>query len=818
MQNVLSCNIITTDLTDHLAIETTISLGTAQISRHVIDLNDDNHEITTRIFNDANDSKFKELIDNEDWTEVTHINDSNGKYEKFSEIYKGHYDVAYPLKTKRIRRTNERKNPKPWILPWLENACARKQLFYHEFIKNPSPENKSRYDKMNKFCDKHTGIAQKKYYRKYFENFKDDSKKQWQMINKLLDRKIKIRSAIKLHDDEGNLIDKPKDVASQFNKYFSSIASNLKENISPRTVFDPGGFTEFLGKPSLNSMYLQPAQSYEIAKIIDNFKNKATLDTRMNALKIANNCEKFVDVLCEMINCSFNDGIFPEALKIAKVVPIHKEGSRTEVSNYRPISLLSTFSKIYEKIMHNRVLQYFDKNSLLFEQQYGFRPGRSCEHALLNAQNLILNSLTKKEVSLLLLLDFSKAFDMVDHNILLRKLEHYGIRGKVLDWFKSYLSNRAQFVTIDGIDSGINRIKYGVPQGSILGPLLFIIYINDIPNICKNAKFILYADDANIVVSGTSVEEILKAAENLTKMLTKWVGFNGLALNLKKTKYIIFSRQHINVTQTLSIYNTKIDRVTEARFLGVIVDDKFTWSKHISTLKAKMARYMGVMYKIKKFLPVCARLKIFQSLIQSHLNFCSLVWGFASKSQIESLFRKQKSGIRAVMPGYVNYWYKEGTLPTHTKRSFRDFNILTVHNIIAKNALILMHKINHFPDTVPSSIRNCFPSSRPALASDHENCAEWLKVYNEIPYRASIFYKGPIIAISDFNHNLITNSLASLFSLNIYKNTAKKLLLSHQSEGNDSEWPVFLIFALTGLRQSSRIKSQNIEISYTEFF
>ena len=117
--------------------------------------------------------------------------------------------------------------------------------------------------------------------------------------------------------------------------------------------------------------------------------------------------------------------------------------------------------------------------------------------------------------------------------------------------------------------------------------------------------------------------------------------------------------------------------------------------------------------------------------------------------------------------------------------------LLTVHNIIAKNASILMHKINHFPDTVPPSIRNCFPSSRPALASDHENCADWLKVYNEIPYRASIFYKGPIIAISDFNHNLITNSLASLYSLNIYKNTAKKLLLSHQSEGNNSEWTVY---------------------------
>ena len=155
--------------------------------------------------------------------------------------------------------------------------------------------------------------------------------------------------------------------------------------------------------------------------------------------------------------------------------------------------------------MHVRILKFLESNNSIYENQYGFRPGRSCEHALLNAQNSILDSLNKRKISLLLLIDFSKAFDMVDHEILLKKLENYGIRGIALDWLKSYLSDRKQFVSVNGTDSTEKLIRYGVPQGSVLGPLLFIIYINDIPNIAKLAKFILYADDANILISANTI-------------------------------------------------------------------------------------------------------------------------------------------------------------------------------------------------------------------------------------------------------------------------------------------------------------------------
>ena len=193
--------------------------------------------------------------------------------------------------------------------------------------------------------------------------------------------------------------------------------------------------------------------------------------------------------------------------------------------------------------MRTRLTNFFESYDILYEMQYGFRKGRSCEHALLVAQNELLSTLSKKQISMLLLSDFSKAFDMVDHNILLHKLQHYGIRGNALNWVKSYLSNRMQFVSIDGKNSTTKTLKYGVPQGSILGPLLFIIYINDIPGIQVLAKFILYADDANIILIGNDLAEINSQFITLSNALKAWVTANGLALNLKKTNYMLFTNQ-----------------------------------------------------------------------------------------------------------------------------------------------------------------------------------------------------------------------------------------------------------------------------------
>ena len=809
IQNTLSCNVVTCNISDHLGTSTTIKLDGIGY-RTVLNVCPVPETKTNnfRVFNEANNVNFRELIEAESWERVLNENCANSKYEKLCEIYTDFYNKAYPLKKNRPRRKNERKNSKPWILPWLEDAIDRKQRKYYIFVKAPTSENDQAYKKLEKFCEKHVDIAKKKYYKKFFDLHKDNSRKQWQMINSLLNRGSKKTDNIKLQDTEGNLISSPLQVANRFNEFFSTIASNLKAEKNVRLVFDPGGYEEFLLNSQPNSMHLKPVESSEVYDIIKNFKNKSTLDSKISALKIASESFVFTEIIAKIVNTSFEQGVFPQALKMARVIPIHKEGSKTDVTNYRPISLLGAFSKIYEKLMHGRLLNFFDKNNLLFEMQYGFRPGRSCEHALLNAQNTILSSLNKKEVALLLLIDFSKAFDMVDHEILLNKLYHYGVRGVVNNWFRSYLTNRRQYVSVGGSDSEGENLMYGVPQGSILGPILFIIYINDLPEISKFAKFILYADDANIIVTGFTIEEVYQKINDLTENLLKWVNTNGLSLNLKKTKYMIFTRKRTFTEQEVRIDNVVIERKVMERFLGVVIDENLSWANHITTIKTKMARYLGIMYKIRKYIPSKTRMQIFHSFVQSHLNYCTLVWGFAAKSHLDSVFRKQKSGIRAVMEGFVNFKFRDGIIPTHTKSTFNEMNVLTVQNVVVKNALIFMHKIRYFPDLLPRSIRETIPSNAPIHNSTYEHCESWLETYEHAGpyYRTSVFYKGPLLAISSHNEELLEP--ACLSSMNIYKNSVKKHLMSLQRQGDGEEWPLFWLNNIAGLRQSSRIKAK----------
>ena len=822
VDSTLSCNILTVDLSDHLAIHTKISLtnSSEQPRRNTVNPNNSNNMDEIRLFNEANNEKFKNLITDETWSEISDEMDAQTAFTKFEDIYLKHYNAAYPPKSQRIRRKNERVNPKPWILPWLETACARKQAAYHKFIKTPSPENKAEYDKLNSFCEKHIILAKAKYRKSYFEKYQHDSRKQWQMINNLLNRKSNTTSITKLVDENGKIENNPNSIAESFNNYFSNIASKLKnENKASQETEESNNdvtYQKFLNNPVGNTIYLNSVSASEIFKIIKNLKNKSTKDTKISALKLAGQSYSFTSILAMVIDKSFQEGTFPEQLKIAKVIPIHKEGSRQNVGNYRPISLLSSFSKIYEKLMHQRILDFLTLNNSLFEMQYGFRPGRSCEHALLNAQSTLLDSLNRCQVSLLLLIDFSKAFDMVDHSILLKKLYHYGIRGSALKWMESYLRDRKQFVSVSGANSPTLHMKFGVPQGSILGPLLFIIYINDIPEIASFAKFILYADDANIILTAPTIEEVFEQLETLVKNLVDWVNFNGLALNLQKTKYMIFSRsRNIELPTPLIISKLPIERKREARFLGVIIDESLNWTSHINTVLSKMARYVGIMYKLKNTLPLKARLQIYHSFVQSHLNFCSIVWGFSAKSNIDALFAKQKKGLRAVIPGFIRYNYRDGETPGHTKHKFSEYKILTIHNIIALNTYVFMQKVRSFTTLLPCSIKNTIATDSPVPGSTYETCTNWLRTYNNHIYHNSLFFKGPLLITTN---KTVEESISpsSFLSAKLYRKNIKDALLLNQNNGHPTEWETanFPISNIHGLRKSC--VTNRITIDYNE--
>ena len=268
---------------------------------------------------------------------------------------------------------------------------------------------------------------------------------------------------------------------------------------------------------------------------------------------------------------------------------------------------------------------------------------------------------------------------------------------------------------------------------------------------------------------------------------------------------IISSRKTKNIDMFKPrICNHPIEQASSARFLGVIIDDKLSWSKHITAIKAKMSRYIGLLYKLKCTLPLVARKTLFQSFVQSHVNYCSLVWGLTIKSNIENIFTSQKKALRAVIPGYVNYYYKDGITPQHTKPAFTEYNILTIQNIIAKNVMLFMFKINNAPSLIPTSIRKLIPENAPIAGDTHETCSPWLEKYNTSNFSKSLFYKGPLLytnILSSARDKIITKTA------NSFKRTIRKYIFELQCSGDKIEWQCsnFQIFNIAGLRQSTRI-------------
>ena len=240
--------------------------------------------------------------------------------------------------------------------------------------------------------------------------------------------------------------------------------------------------------------------------------------------------------LTHIFNASFEQGIFPKDFKLAKVIPVYKKGDNTLCSNYRPISILSVFSKIFEKLVYNRLMAFLDKNKILYNKQFGFRQGYGTDMALLEFVNNISLAFEDKKIVLGLFLDLSKAFDSIDHDILTNKMYHHGIRGNVLNWFKSYLSDRQQYVTVDNYNSQYKSINVGVPQGSVLGPLLFLIYVNDLSSVSEILNPITFADDTNLFLTGSNIYEMSEIFNCELQKVYEWFLLNKLTINLEKNK------------------------------------------------------------------------------------------------------------------------------------------------------------------------------------------------------------------------------------------------------------------------------------------
>ena len=336
---------------------------------------------------------------------------------------------------------------------------------------------------------------------------------------------------------------------------------------------------------------------------------------------------------------------------MSKTIPVFKKGSRLTVSNYRPISLLSNINKIFEKLISNRVYSFLEKQKSIYEHQYGFRKKHSTIHALISITDKIRDALDNKSLAIGVFIDFQKAFDTVNHEILLNKLDHYGIRGCINEWFKSYLKDRKQFVSIDGFNSSEAILKHGVPQGSVLGPLLFLIYINDLNQAIKNCLTYHFADDTNLLRIGKSAKKIQKQINIDLKHLVSWLLANKISLNKTKTEIIIFRkpRQKLNINLCIKLNGHKLTPSPSIKYLGILLDETLSGKAQCKVLIDKLIRANAMLSKVRHYLPQEQIISVYHAIFSSHLSYGCQIWGQNEKS---SLFKKisnlQKRALRII--------------------------------------------------------------------------------------------------------------------------------------------------------------------------
>ena len=399
-------------------------------------------------------------------------------------------------------------------------------------------------------------------------------------------------------------------------------------------------------------------------------------------------CPILIKPLTLIINQSLATGIFPNSLKIAKIISIHKKEKKHLVENYRPISILPTVSKVFERVVFNQIYDFFSKNNLFYPSQYGFRKKHSTEYAALETIDIIIQEMDKGNLPAAIFLDLSKAFDSLDHDILLHKLNYYGIRNSELNWFQNYLKNRFHYTEIAQTTSTKHILSKGVPQGPILGPLLFIIYLNDIVNCSSLFRFIIYADDTNLIIPSLNNYSIITINNELDR-IHHWLAYNKLSLNVNKTKFIIFHNRHKEILReyAFKINNMDIKQVESFNFLGITLNENLTWKTHTDMVSSKIARYLGIMKKLKTFIPPYILKSIYNSLILPHLSYGILAWSFCPSR----LVNLQKRAIRLISNSKYN---------AHSEPLFKSLSILKLEDLFKFNILKFYYKYknNQLPE------------------------------------------------------------------------------------------------------------------------
>lgn len=606
-----------------------------------------------RDYSDENINKFRECLGAISFNEIWNQSDidAHTAFEKFHEIFELFYNLCFPYV--KIKMSCDRK-PK-WISKGIKLCSKNKRNLLWKYRVSRSSLDKHKYNEYSKrlkLIIKQTQKSQNNYLIKTADN---KCKMTWKIINQFKSNNLK--EYIYKLTVNGKTVDDPLNIAELFNEFYTNIKENNDNTSNNRNNKKCMKDVTKNIPINSNSLYIKPTIPKDIWSIIKLLKNtNSSGHDGITTQVIKSVADIIAPILSHIINLCIEQGKYPNKLKVSIIKPLFKKEDRENMNFYRPIALIPIFSKIFEKVIYNSLYSYLEKFNLLAPQQKGFRQNKTINMAIYDFLLNIIRKIDKKIPVAALYMDLTKAFDHVDYNILLSKLEKYGIRGNVLSLIKSYLTNRVQITQIDRMCynakselshfSRARTVQYGVPQGSVLGPLLFIIYINDLPKITEH-PVVLFADDSTVVFSANNISSLENEINVTLQDIIHWLDDNSLLANLEKTKIMTFNPNNSDILNIdIKYNNNKIEHTNITKFLGLYIDSDLSWRSHSEHVTKKLSQFSYALHKLGKVANKETVLIAYKGNVEALLRFSLIFWGNTVNRDV--VFKSQKRCIRAI--------------------------------------------------------------------------------------------------------------------------------------------------------------------------
>lgn len=682
------CAVTNPGLSDHEAVLFSISLGrsggqTAGARKQ------------GRIFSRHNFTCFMQQCQNTDWRDPTNHFTLSYFHSSLTTIF----EKCFPLRNLKI------KTKKPWVTRGI--ATASKNLRSLHTIRKFFINNTffiSYFNNYRKIYRRVVELSKKKHFQARLALSSNRQRECWNIVGQLRGRTKKGNSG---HSLEPEVL----------NDYFCNVSrSSVESAINP---------LDFLNDRCPDSFFLTPTNQYELKQVLGELKNKTSSGWDGISLKILRHlpdCTLFA--LSEAINHSFLTGTFPACLKVSRVVPIPKCDDVNSPEHFRPIALLPTLSKIVEKLVKNRVTSFLESKKILNFNQFGFQSKKNTTDAVFHFLAELYIHLNEGDSAAAVFCDLSKAFDCVNHGVLLQKLEHYGFRGGSLLWFESYLSCRKQSVRVGNFDSGLKCNLSGVPQGSVLGPILFLLYINDIVNTKIKGLITLFADDTTILWTHPNRDILMRVINCDIQHIKDWCDCNLLSFNVSKTNIMHFN---YCMPEPVILNNNEITCSDVYKFLGILIDKNLTFKHHITNLLGKLSSGCYALSIVSKNLDFATARMAYFALIESHLRYGIVFWGCAGQGLFNSVFVLQKRAVRRMCGVHS----RESCKPL-----FKKHRLLTLPSLFILETSCLLHKrTRHLALTINNTRqRGCLPTPIPHSALIKNSIIyNARKIYNHLP-------------------------------------------------------------------------------------